>query len=474
MKKCIITAVLVLVCLTSFAQGGGNLICRLGFSFEISKNVNWGHGLPVVTDVQPYSSAELAGLKQYDIIETIDGVALKEIPLDDVNQLLNPADKQEIVLTISNFTKTDHSVLISKECKRRNAISEDQLATAFSMLSLETTADRKFVCPFKTTVTPNAVGFQQFRTFGFAPIDEQNRELENQINESIKDVLTEKGLTYDSYGPDILISTYYFFDKNPSYKGVNKVVIDKEPNYRYDFRRNEMVRVPFINISTAESEAEYLLQFGLKLVDNIYLPGRVLWECEANELMESTYRIDDYARIHIPLMCMQYPYVKYTRNVQYHVNKKMYNYTGISYDINRLEMVAKVDPNSPAAVAGIRTNDIIERIDGNSVNFTSEEATSAYKTLITTTMKYRDPKTLFTDANGFTRCMFWDSFKYTQVADAIKKTKDMAAFSYLFYYAPYINTSGTNANTFNTRRGKTKSELVIRPIIRTELSVTIE
>lgn len=473
MKKCIFAAVLSIICLACFAQGGGSQICRSGFSFEISKNVNWGLGLPIVTEVLPYSSAEFAGLKVHDIIEEIDGVSTNELSVDDINQLLNPVDKSDFVITISNLSKSDQTLLITKECKRRNAITEDQLAAAFSMLSLETVSKRRFICPFKTTTTPNSVGFQQFRTFGFAPIDESNRAMENRINESIKTALTEKGLVYDSYGPDILISTYYFFDKNPSFRGTNKVVVDKEQNYRYDFTRNEMVKVPFISSSSAESEAEFLLQFGFKLVDNIYLPGRVLWECEANELMEDTYSIDDYARIHIPLMCMQYPYVKYSRNVQYNVNKATYNYTGISYDINRLEMVAKVDPNSPAAVAGIRTNDIIERIEGNPLSVTAEEATTAYKSFITATMKYRDPKTRFTDAYGFTRAMLWDPFKYTQVSEAIRKSKNVAPFSYLFYFAPYVNKSGTNACMFNIRRGKNKSEVMVRPAIRSELSVTI-
>lgn len=474
MKKYIIAAVLFLICTTNFAQSGGNMICRLGFSFEISKNINWGTGLPIVTEVYPYSSAELAGLKQYDIIQEIDGVNLKDLTPDDIKQLLNPVDKQEVLLQISNLSKTDYTLLVGKECKRRNAISEDQLATAFSMLSLENSSERKFICPFKTSVTPNPVSFQQFRTFGFAPIDESNKELETKINQAIKDELTSKGLAYDSYGPDILISTYYYFDKNPNYKGVSLVVIEKEQNFRYDFSRNEMIKVPFISTSSAESEAEYILQFGFKMVDNIYLPGRVLWECEANEFLESPFQIEDYARIHVPLMCMQYPYVKYTRNVQYRVNKKTYNYTGLNYDVNRLELVAKVDPNSPAAAAGIRSNDIIERIEGFSMDLTAEDATAGYKSFITSTMKYRDPSTRFTDANGFTRCMFWSPLKYTQIADAIKKTKEVAPFSYLFYFEPYINTSGTNACTFNIRRGKTKFEAIIRPAIRSELSVTIE
>ena len=42
-------------------------------------------------------------------------------------------------------------------------------------------------------------------------------------------------------------------------------------------------------------------------------------------------------------MCMQYPYVKYRRNVPFKVNQKTYNYTGLSYDIDRMEQIADVD-----------------------------------------------------------------------------------------------------------------------------------
>ena len=65
---------------------------------------------------------------------------------------------------------------------------------------------------------------------------------------------------------------------------------------------------PFLNPTAAETEAEYLLQFGFRLIDQRDVPGRILWECEANELLEDSYRLDEYARIHAPLMCMQYPY----------------------------------------------------------------------------------------------------------------------------------------------------------------------
>ena len=249
-------------------------------------------------------------------------------------------------------------------------------------------------------------------------------------------------------------------------------MIDKEPTYRYNFLHSKMEQFPFLNYTAAEAEAEYLLQFGFRLVDQRDVPGRILWECEANELLEDAYHLDEYARIHVPLMCMQYPYVKYSRNVQFKIDQKTYNYTGLSFDIDQMSTVAEVDRNSPAYAAGLRTLDVIEKINNHKMSYTAEEFSAAYKSFITSSMKYRDPKTRFTDANGFKRCMYWDTFKYPQIADAIQNSKSLSAFAYLYYYAPYINPSGNNACTFNIKRGKEKMEIIVRPAIRR--SVTIE
>ncbi|MDR3993976.1 DUF4136 domain-containing protein, partial [Parabacteroides sp.] len=361
-----------------------------------------------------------------------------------------------------------------KECKKGNAITEEQLATAFSMYSLETTSEREFVCPFKTTVTADPVDLGKFKTFAFSAIDENNSKLETAINESIEKELTKKGMTVDTDRPDIIVQTFYFFDKNPNYKGANKILVEKEPIYRYNFNHSKMETFPFLNSMSAEAEAEYLLQFGFRLIDQRDVPGRILWECEANELLEDSYRLDEYARIHAPLMCMQYPYVKYQRNVPFKVNQKTYNYTGLSYDIDRMEQIADVDKNSPAYAAGLRPRDIVEKINDQKMNYTAEEFSAAYKGFITNTMKYRDPKTQFTDANGFKRCMFWDTFKYSQVADAIQKPGNKTTYSYLYYYAPYINPSGNNACTFDIKRGKNKMEIIVRPTIRRSVTVEVK
>ncbi|MEG1545344.1 MAG: PDZ domain-containing protein, partial [Tannerellaceae bacterium] len=433
MKRVVLSMLLMFAFLGGHAQSKNGSICRLGITYEISRSPNWGKNRPIVTGILPYTPAEQAGIKPGDLIDEIDGVLTTDVSSAEIPQLLNPAGKNEVLLTIRNLANTAKQVLVRKDCKRSNAITEDQLAAAFSMYSTEYTSDRIFACPFKTTVTTDSVNFGIFKTFAFAAIDENNSHLETIINDCIEKELVKKGLKLSLTKPDLLIQTFYFFDKNPNYKGKNKVVMDREPTYRYNFTVSKMEKFPFLSNDSAESEAEYLLQYGFRLVDQRRVPGRIIWECEANELMEESYRLDEYARIHTPLMCMQYPYVKYTRNMQYRVNQKTYNYTGISYDIDRLELVADVNRNSPAYAAGIRPKDIIEKIGDHRMNHSAEEFSAAYKQFITKTMSCRDAKTQFTDANGFKRCMFWDTFKYPQVADAIQNTNYMAAFSYLYF-----------------------------------------
>lgn len=474
MKRVSLAIIVLFICSLSFAQNRGGLICRLGFTYEISQSPNWGKGKPVVKTIIPYTPAEQAGIKLNDIIEQIDGIPIESIAPNDIPQLLNPTGNNEVILTVSNISYPARQVMVAKDCKRSNAINEEQLATAYGMYSLESTTERVFICPFKTTATADPVDFALFKTYAFSAIDENNRALETVINESIEKELNKKGLYLENSQPDILVQTFYFFDKNPNYLGANKVLIDKEPSYRYDYNSNKMLKLPFLNYAAAEAEAEYILQLGIRLIDQKEVKGRVLWECEANELMESSFRLEDYARIHIPLMCMQYPYIKYGRNVLFHMNMKSYNYTGIHYDIDRLELVVDVDRNSPAYAAGLRAKDVIERIDRHKMNHTAEEFTSGYKRFISQTMRYRDPKTMYTDANGFRYCMFWDTFQYPKIADVIQKNEYMSAFSYLYNFAPYIKSSGSNTCTFHIVRGKNKMEVVIRPTIRAGVTIEIK
>jgi hypothetical protein len=165
---------------------------------------------------------------------------------------------------------------------------------------------------------------------------------------------------------------------------------------------------------------------------------------------------------------------KYHRNAQFILTKKAYNYTGINYGIYQLNEVVDVDPRSPAFEAGIRPHDVIEKIENKRMDHSVGEFTAAYHQFISNMLKYRDPKSRFTDANGFQECMYWDLSKEAQISKAFNDDKhNMTAFSYLYFFEPYINRSGNSSCIFDLRRNGEKLQFVLRPIFRSERTIEL-
>ncbi len=473
MKKIVSSLLFFFVCFVGFSQNQNETVCRPGFTFEISQSAHWGKNKPVVTHVIPSTAAYQAGLKAGDIIVSIYDIPVEDIPLSRINEFLNAQGKNEIIMTVSNLEAENRKIMFRKACKRANAVTEDFLAGAFSLYSPEANFDRIFTCPFTTTTTLEPVDFMTFKTYAFSTIYVEDNDLEKFINETISTSLSRKGLKEGPVTPDLLVQTYYFFDRNPNFKGKNQLLVRKTPVYRFDRTRNEMVVVPFLNGNSSDVEAEYILQFGIRLVDQKIHPGRIVWECEANELLEEPFTLEEYTRIHIPLMCMQYPYVKYSGNVLYRVDRKVYNYTGIEYDINRMGLVLSADRNTPAYTGGIRPRDVIMRINGQPLNASAEMLSENYNEFIANTEHLRDEHTTYTHANGYKNCMLWDKNGYVQLTDYFQDKSSQCPFAYLFYYIPYINPSGINTCTFELRRGNKLMEVKVNPSIRTEQSVYI-
>ena len=471
MKRLFAIIMLFSLFVTTYAQ---ETTCRYGFSYEISNSPNWGKNLPVITSVYPNSPAERAGLKPFDIIEEVEGKPITENELDDIHLFLNPEGMQLVELTIRNISEGVHKVKINKECKSMFALSESQLATAFAMYAIEDTHDRLFSCPFVTSQTKDVVDFAGFKTFDFSGGDSNQPELAKKIIELIRKELMNKGLQHNPVNPDLIVHIYYSFTKNVNYKP--KTIKDEEPDftYRYDTGRDRMVKLPFLPANTIETEAEYILKFGFRIEDRMLVKGRILWECEANEMLNEIYSLEDFAFIHVPLMCMQYPYMKYGRNVQFRLSKKKYNYTGLNYSIENISEIASVDPYSPAASAGIKPFDRIDAINEKRMDRTSKQFTTAYRKFIVNTLKYKDYSSRFTDANGFPDCMFWEPLKYPQIIKEFDNKKNLTAFSYLFNYAPFINPSGNTTCSFKLKRNKEKFEFIVRPEIRAEVTIVVE
>lgn len=116
MKRAILSVLLLFAFLTGFAQNRN--IYRLGITYDISQSDHWGKSKPVITSVIPYSPAELAGIKTNDLIIAIDGVQTTDISPEEIGEMLNPAGKNEVLLTIGNLATPAKQVLVKKECKK--------------------------------------------------------------------------------------------------------------------------------------------------------------------------------------------------------------------------------------------------------------------------------------------------------------------------------------------------------------------
>jgi len=466
MKQLVFLLALLNCYVISISQENQMVVCQYGFTFEISVQKNWGYLQPVILSVVPNSSAEAAGLRSNDIIEKINEKSTTGENIETISSWLHNSNFQ-IQLNVSNLKERDHKIIVNKECRLKNSLSEKDLANVYSFYSLEDVQTHAFTCPFKTSVNTET-NLMQYSSFGFAAPDSENIELEKNINDAIRKSLEEKGLKYTTINPDLMIKTYYSQMANPNFR--NNPQAEKFPLvYRYNVYKKTMEKIPiYYNPLIHTDQAKFFLKFGIKLIDNKKNINLTIWECEANELLQSNYSLSDYAEFHIPLMFMQYPYMKSKETAQFYYSRSKYNYTGIHFNIDNLKEITEVDSSSPAAKSEIKAGDIIEKING--INFVNnvKAADNNYKQFIYKTSSFRDQSTQFTNAEGFTRCMYWDKMKYAQIQDEFRKPEFSTTFSYLFYFRPYINLSGTNIISFNIKRGSWKEEIKVRPVIITE------
>ena len=452
-------------CLNIFSQTELKIVCNYGFTFEISMQKYWGYQKPVVLSVAPNSSADATGIRINDIIEKINDIPTKGENIETIINQLNNSDDR-IQLTVSNLEKENQNRTLDKYCRLSTSIMEKDLASVYSFYSLEDVQTRAFTCPFKTTVN-SEFDLIQYTTFGFTAPDQDNILLEESINASIRKCLEQKGLKYSEENPDLIVQTFYSHTPNLNFRNnanANKLPIE----CRYNVKTNSMENLPiYYNPLINTNQARSFLKLGIQFIDNKNNNSKV-WECEANELLQSNYSLADYAEFHVPLMFMQYPYPKSLETARFYYSRLKYNYTGINYNIDNLKEISEVTPSSPAEKAGIQEGDIIEKINDIKFINNTKTADNNYKQFIYKTTSFRDPDTKFTNAEGFTRCMYWDRIKYALIQDEFRKPEFSTFFSYLFYFQPYINLSGTNIVSFSIIRGKQKEVIKIKPLIYSE------
>lgn len=76
-----------------------------------------------------------------------------------------------------------------------------------------------------------------------------------------------------------------------------------------------------------------------------------IWDCGIKDYLSSKWSLQEYIKVHTPLMLMQYPSSESGKPL-YEVKFNKYNYTGIYFDSADLSKIKDVDPDSPAFKAG--------------------------------------------------------------------------------------------------------------------------
>jgi hypothetical protein len=446
--------------------------CDLGFRCEISQQNNWGYSQPVITSIDPHSPATDAGLKVNDIIEKINGAPTKGLSQYVVSSWLKTIDYDYVILSISNFEETEKEVSVKKKCNYTNSLSEKDLAVTYSFYSLEDVQKRSFSCPFKTKIN-QYVDYRSYKTFGFYPPDPANQELETILHKAIRASLEGKGLVYTEKNPDMIVNTYYSYNPNQAY---NPLKMNDAPTVsRYNVYTNKIQRLPIYEHSSNYLMAKIFLTMGVQLIDRARSLGDrpyIIWECVANELLKSSYSLNEYSAFHIPLMFMQYPYLKSPNEAYFFYNDYRFNYTGIYYNQKNLKQIMYIDTNSPADRAGFREDDIVEKINKIQFPKNQKDADFYYKQFVFDTMTLRDPKTQYVNAYGFNECMFWDKLQLPKIAEKFADSENFqAAFSYLFCFEPYIHLSNSNVLVFDIKRDKQKIQLKVIPNLISESTI---
>ncbi len=453
--------------ISNLSAQSGATVCRAGFAFEISNNPNWGSGEPVIINITPGSPAERAGLKLNDIILEVNGNGTYLKPHHTIKTWLLDNNNKDMEISIRNLETDFRTVTIDKDCRSRNGFDESKLAPVFAFYSLEDVQNRTFHIPMKITTNPKSI-FSDYRTFDFAPVEEGTPEIDTRVSVIFERMLKERGLKRDKTNPDFIIQTFYSYQNNPAYNSNSQNKAPDIANWRYDIKTNKMVKLPLFSPTEVvkNENVPYFLEFGYRFYDRKYVePGEMvqIWECEVKERVKTNYGLENYLETNLPLILQKYPYPGNMNLATYEVNFLKYNYTGISYDIENLSRVEFVDPKSPAAIAGIKSGDVIKNIQGVKMTKNPKQLTTSYRLFIHETMNLRNPNTRYTDTNGYKECMFWDIGEYHEVAKTLNKRSFQSPFTYLFNFNQYIDWNSPTSLSIDIERDRENLNFEFKP-----------
>lgn len=422
--------------------------CDVGLLYQISYQESWGDSHAVVVEVIPHSPAAQAGIRPGDVILEVEGRDTQKLSEEVITGLILDPTKDSVRLTMRRVGTPSAEVTISKTCIPSSVLTEDLLAEAFGMYSLEDVTSRRFTMPFIYTL-PTQRDFMKYSSFSFADNETRVKPGARAIAEQLK----LKGLKEMTQGGQLKVVYTASLEENPNYRPGSEANLDPGfKNYLASYRDGEyhIDHYPFLSINTPSFSGKYRMTTEIQLIDSE--DNTKVWSVTARELLNGQYDPDRYVTNFSYLMFANYPFVRYVMNPTYVLHRDQYLYTGVGYSMDNLRVISYIAPNSPAASAGLRVGDVVKSINGRPLDSSVDKMSSVYKNFLQKTWKYRAKSTVYPDDNGFRQCMYWDPMNYAEIASEFDKPAYLAAFSYLFAHNPYIISTGDKMAASGTQQ----------------------
>lgn len=433
--------------------------CRYGLYYRVGASQSLTKAQPVLTAVEPYSSAAVGGLRAGDVIRSIDGVPTLGLSSHQVSELfVRPV--VEHLIKIYRLGEGEKTLILRPECKAPEALTERELARAFADFSPQDQQRIHLNYPFVYYAEPG-VAITGYRTFAFAQAAPETAETTSGLYTEISRLLQQRGLTPDGAHPDLIVSVSYALQ--PAAAGM-RVGGEQKQSMRYLPSLGQVGALPIYPPSLGV-QGEYTLQLRVQLA-LASQPDHILWSCESRDQLSDAMTIPDYAASVLPLMLQAFPYAPTATPAGYTISSSRYLYTGIQYDSRDLSRVVDVEEDSPAFTAGIRTGDRILAIDGKELAPTEVGAmVAAYRDFLGDTYKLRAAQ------DAVTGIRLWGEGNTSAVKKAFDKDKASSVFGYLFGFRPYIPVEKDKELTIDIEREGERYSLTLRPVLRDESTI---